>query len=633
MFDGGTSVPEALLRDMAAMLAHRGPDDEGFFNRGPAGLGHRRLSIIDIAGGHQPMANEDDSLWIVFNGEIYNHAEVRKVLEAKGHRYRTWSDTETILHAYEEYGPDCTKHLRGMFAFAIWDTEEKSLFLARDRFGIKPLYYRTDRRGITFASEMKALLVEPGCEASLDPIAVYDYFTSYVFGTNTMFQGIQRLEPGHWLLVKDGRVRTQRYYEPSTDPAVAARSVEENVARLESLLEEVIRDHMMSEVPQGAFLSGGVDSSLITILMSRLMQEPVRTFSIAFSGNQLFDESAYARQVADACGTVHQEYACTPEHMGMLPEVLWHLEEPLADAPTIALLLLCREAARDVTVVHCGDGGDEVFGGYPRFYYDLLAPRYNAIPAWMRRGLLMPACKVARRLPARLRNLGRQGEKYERFAALPPAERYMSLLSITPDAVKHKMLHPDFLASVGEHRSAEVFEELLDEGQALGLDPLSVRQYHDLQSFVPHSLMLKGDKLAMAAGIEGRYPFLDHRVVEFGLSLPPNQRAAWGRLKLAPRRVLARHMPRRFAWRRKQGFAVPIEEWFKASLKDRLHETISEEATAGDGILNPAYLQELAMRLHAGDPHVWPHLWSVFVFQEWRRVFSDPVRVCREHLG
>ena len=632
LFDNGAPAPIGLVQDMATMLAHRGPNDEGFYAKGPVALGHRRLSIIDVSGGGQPISNANDSLWIIFNGEIYNHKEVRADLESKGYRYKTRTDTETILLAYEEYGADCVKRLNGMFAFAIWDERDRSLFIARDRFGIKPLYYRADQHGFAFASEVKALLVDENCDGGLCPEGVFDYFSSFVFGTRTMFQDIHRLAPSHWMRVHDGKIDIERYYWPEIDSAVARVSEADNLEHLSQLFEAVVKDHMMSEVPQGAFLSGGVDSSLITIIMSRLMDDPVRTFSISFEGHKGFDESGYAQQVADAYKTEHHVYNCSPDKVALLPKVLWHLEEPLADAPTIALMMLCQEASKEVTVVHCGDGGDEGYGGYTRFYWDQYANMYNRIPAFMRKGLLTPLYRGLQGLPGEFRNFGRRAEKFTRFSELSPEQRYMTWFSNVPDTVKRQMLTPAFMTQVGGHESVEIFDQLFSEARKLELDHLGTRQYADLYNFVSHSLMLKGDKIAMSAGLEGRFPWLDHRLVDFGLSLPQNQKMSRTQLKIPPRKLLARHMPADFVWRRKQGFGVPIEDWFKGALKESLAEAISDEATRDDGILNGAHLREMAGELHQGNPHVWPFLWCAYVFQQWRKVYSRPREVCREHL-
>ncbi len=631
-FDREKPVEQRLLNGMCQLLAHRGPNDEGLYFDGPLGLGHRRLSIIDIAGGRQPLSNEDDTIWIVFNGEIYNHSELRKELEEKGHRFRTRCDTETIVHAFEEFGFECVTRLRGMFAFAIWDSNRKTLFCARDRFGIKPLYYRLGRQSFSFASEVKPLLLDDECEDLLDTHGVFDYFTSFVFGERTMFGDIRRLLPSHWLSICEGQVRTQRYWWPEIDTEVQRRTPEQNLEALDALLREVVADHMMSEVPQGTFLSGGVDSSLTTILMSQLVDQPLKTFTISFSGHRGFDESRYAKEVADAYRTEHRVLECTPNHISLLPEVLWSLEEPLADAPTIALLMLCREASKEVTVVHCGDGGDEAFGGYTRFYWDQYAGMYNRIPAPVRSMLLMPAYRGLQHLPGPFRNFGRRAEKFSGFCSLPDARRYMTWFSNVPETVKHRMLTQDFLLSNDDYDSAANFEQLFQEGRDLGLSALGIRQYHDLYAFCPHSLLLKGDKLTMSAGIEGRYIWLDDRIVNFGLSLPDEQKMGLLHIKLAPRRLLERYMSKEFVWRKKQGFAVPIEDWFKGALKESLDEAVSDAATSQDGVLDGRYLQRLVRELHAGNPHVWPYLWVAYVYQQWRGAFTAPKATCRERL-
>jgi asparagine synthase (glutamine-hydrolysing) len=632
-YDHEKSIDQSLIFDMNAMLAHRGPNDSGYHFDGPLGFGHRRLSIIDLAAGHQPLSNEDGTVWIVFNGEIYNFRGLKADLEATGHVFRTNCDTEAIVHAYEEYGENCVVRLRGMFTFAIWDSRDRTLFCARDRFGIKPFYYRANDKSFSFASEVKGLLPDPECSETLNPEAIFDFFSSYVFGNRTMFQDVHRLPASHWLRVRDGKVSIQRYWWPEIQKDVTRRSAAENLDALEGLLREVVSDHMMSDVPQGTFLSGGVDSSLITLQMSKLINQPVHTFSISFAGNREFDESKYALQVAKACGAEHKVFDCTPQDIMLLPEVLWHLEEPLADAPTIALLILCREASKDVTVVHCGDGGDEGFGGYTRFYWDQYSRAYNRIPAAIRNHMLTPMYRGLQRLPNPLRNIGRRAEKFTRYSTLSEAKRYMTWFANVPESVKHSMVTEGYLNSLNGYDSSAVFDRLFRDAGDLGLGPLGTRQYHDLYSFCSNSLLLKGDKLTMASSIEGRYVWLDDRLVNFGLSLPDDQKMNLTQLKLAPRRLLAKHMPADFVWRKKQGFAVPIEDWFKGALKNSLNNAVSDSATRADGILNGPYLRQLVQELHAGNPHVWPYLWTAYVFQEWRKVFASPKQACRNHLA
>jgi asparagine synthase (glutamine-hydrolysing) len=626
-------VADSLIRDMTAALAHRGPDDEGYYVAGRIGLGQRRLSIVDVAGGRQPIANEDGAVWIIFNGEIYNHLEIRAYLEARGHRYKTRCDTETILHAYEEFGPDCVRRLRGMFAFAIWDAKDQTLFAARDRFGIKPFYYWQGASGFAFASEMKSLLLDPDLEVTPDPVALYDYFTfKYIPGPNTPWREIKRLQPAHWLVVKDGQVRRQRYWVPEFR-GLSRRSAEEHLEELEALLKASIRDHMMSEVPQGVFLSGGVDSSLIVHLMSEVCNEPIRTFSITFTEHPDFDEAGYARQVADACHTQHHVYNCTPDAIATLPDIFWHIEEPLADAAAIPLHELCRQATRHVTVVHCGDGGDEGFAGYPRFYWDQYAPSVARIPEGIRQHMLAPMFQWGWRLPEPFKEFCRRGEKFCKFAALPAAERYLNWFTPIPDNLKAQMLNPDLLKEVAPHRSADVFRGIFADAAALGLDPLGAKQYCELSSFIPDDLMLKSDKVAMSAGLEGRFPFLDDRLVEFGLSLPPDQKMTRTQLKLPLRRLLARHMSYDFVHRRKHGFEVPVTRWFKDSLQHTLRETIEESQSLLNDVLDLKYLRRMIESLQGNDPAVGRQLFTVFMFQRWRALFRNPKQLCRERLA
>ncbi|MCC6490490.1 MAG: asparagine synthase (glutamine-hydrolyzing) [Candidatus Hydrogenedentes bacterium] len=631
IFDSASQVSAEVVADMTRMMAHRGPNDEGLHVNGQVGLGHRRLSIVDLAGGHQPISNEEDSAWIVFNGEIYNHADLRKELEAKGHRYKTSTDTETILHAYEEYGVDCVHRLRGMFGFAIWDARHRSLLLARDRFGIKPLYYWRGADRISFSSEMKALLIDPDVDVSLDATALYDFFTfKFIPGPQTPFKEIRRLQPGHFMVVKDGRIQVERYWQPEFN-GLSNRSRDDHLEELEHRFKDAIRENLMSEVPQGVFLSGGVDSSLITALMASIIDEPLRTFAVGFEEYQGFDESTYAEQVAAAFRTCHKTFFCRPSSFACLSDALWHIEEPLADAAMIPLYELCRQAARDVTVVHCGDGGDEGFGGYPRFYWDSYAGLYARVPDLLRRGVLAPAFSTLQRLPGPLREIGRRAEKFSKYTGLSRSARYTNWFTLINDDVKHALLTPDFLAEVGQHRSADVFESIFADAARLGMDSLGTNQYCELHSFVPDDLMLKSDKIAMAAGLEGRFPFLDHRLVEFGLSLPPSHQVGYRQLKVLLRQLLARYLPKNFVYRRKQGFEVPVNSWFRTELNTVLRDTIAADEVARDGILNSVYLDGMIRRLHAGDPAAGRQLFAVFVFQRWRKLFEHPKRACREH--
>ncbi len=631
--DGSQPVSPQLIGDMCTVMTHRGPDDRGTHMEGPVGLGHRRLSIIDVAGGHQPISNADDSLWIVFNGEIYNHQELRHDLEAKGYRYKTQSDTETILHAYAAYGADCVAKLRGMFAFAIWDRRDGSLFLARDHFGIKPLYYTQTKEAFLFASEMKALFLDDGVDETLDPTAIYDYFTfKFIPGPRSPFLAVQKLPQGHWMRVQGGQVTLQRYWTPEVD-GILPGTENEHLEALEALLHDVVDEQRMSEVPLGVFLSGGVDSTLLALLHSKMSDQPVSTFSMGFHGQRGYDESDYARQAAAACGAAHHTFQCGPESVRDVPKILWHLEEPLADAAMLPLYTLCREAAKHVTVVHCGDGADEAFGGYTRFYWDGIAAQFGRVPAPLRKGLLAPAFRAMKGLPGGAGNLGRRGEKFCAYAGLSPALRYLNWFTMIPDETKHQLLHPDLLASVADHRSGRIFESLFRQAQAIGLDPHSQRQFCELHNFVPDDLMLKADKLAMASSLEGRFPFLDHRLVSFGLSLPAHRKSNSRHLKGLLKKLLAKHMPRDFVYRKKQGFEVPTGTWFRTQLNEELKDMVSDLSADGSAHLNPAYLKTMMTRLDAGDSTVERQCFSLYVFEQWRRIFASPRRVCRDYLA
>jgi len=624
IFDNEASVDPELIDGMTTLLHHRGPDDAGHYISGPIGLGQRRLGIIDRAGGNQPISNAEDTIWIVFNGEIYNHGELRVQLEAQGYPYKTRTDTETILHAYEAWGTNCVEKLRGMFAFAIWDCRDRSLFLARDRFGMKPLYYWQDSEQFSFASEMKALWLDPTLDSGLDAVALYDYFTfGFIPGVQTPFTKIRRLPPAHWMRIQNGETKIQRYWQPQIERRTS-HSWNGCLEELESLLNVTISDHLMSEAPQGLFLSGGVDSTLMALLMSQKLQEPLRTFAIAFPGQPGFDESSYARQAADHCQAQHHVFDCTDESIDNLDEILWHVEEPLADPAMLPLHSLCKAAAEHVTVVHCGDGGDEAFGGYSRFFWDRYAGAYGRLPNAVRQCVLAPIFRGLQAFPGALKEVGRRGEKFSRHAGLPDFERYMNWFAQSDDSRKHEMLSEDLLVEVGKYRSSDVFRELFSNARGLGLDQLGAMQYTELHSYIPDNLMQKSDKIAMAASLEGRFPFLDHRLVEFGLALPSNFKISGKTMKRPLKALLARHLPRDFVYRRKQGFEVPVIEWLRTTLKAPLAELIADQKRANTGILKTDYFEELGDRLKQGDPAVGKPLYSAFIFLRWAQIFAHP---------
>lgn len=636
IFDPAGEVPVGIVDAMTRMLAHRGPDGAGRFHDRRIGLGHRRLSIVDVAEGAQPMHSSDGTLTVVFNGEIYNHPELKSRFEADGITYRTRCDTESILHAYARYGRDCVYHLEGMFAFALWDHREQALFCARDRFGIKPFYYHLTGDAFSFASELKALFVDETCDDTLDPIALYDYFTfKYVPGPRTPFKAIRQLPPAHTVWIRDGQAAISRYWTPTphTGTADMPAGPEERLEALEAHLIRAIAAHRMSDVPQGLFLSGGVDSTLIALLMRAATNEPVHSYSMSFPGFGSFDEGQYAAEAAKAAGTEHQVFECPPTIADDLQTALWHIESPLADAAMLPLLALCRAARNAVTVIHCGDGGDEAFGGYTRFYWDQFAGGVARVPGAIRRAGFLPAARALQALPGRWAELGRRVEKFTRFADLPPATRYAQWFTFFPNDLKHGVLHRDLLAQVAEHRSGAVFEALFADAAAAGWKGLAQQQYTELHSFVPDDLMLKSDKVAMACGLEGRFPLLDHRIVEFGLSMPAREKVDRRTLKKPLRALLHRHMPPAFVNRPKQGFEVPVSDWLRGPWRDRMMDSLGPTALKDDDLLDADGVGQLLTAFDRGDPAAGRRLFVLFAFQQWRRVCTPIRPAVRRHLA
>jgi asparagine synthase (glutamine-hydrolysing) len=551
-----------VLRAMGEALFHRGPDEGGIHTEPGVGLGMRRLSIIDLKTGHQPLANEDRSVWVVFNGEIYNYRELTAGLLARGHRFATASDTETLVHLYEEYGADCVRHLRGMFAFALWDARKQTLLLARDRLGIKPLYYAQTPPGLVFGSELKALVTSPWVRRRVDPSALAAYLKfGYVPDPLSILEGVVKLPPGHVLLMKDGRAGTpQRYWEPTSHFRGTDEAVDETEAgaRLWNLLGDAVRSHLVSDVPVGAFLSGGVDSSMVVGLMAREAGVPVKTFSVGF-GEEEYNEAPYARRVAEWFGTEHHQLIATPQDLGLLEQVLAACDEPFADASAIPTYLVSRLARQHVKVVLSGDGGDELFAGYDRYVVDRRERRRGHLADL---GWGAPLRFVSDVLPE-----GTRGKNFLRHFSLPRMARYLDAISLFPDQALRDLLEPGVASA-----SPPLFDEILRDSR--GLDPLSRLQDLDLRTYLPGDILTKVDRMSMAHSLEARVPLLDHPLVEFACGLPSGLRMRDGQTKYLLRRILHGRVPDEVLTRPKQGFAVPLRSWFGERLpsffRDRL---------------------------------------------------------------
>ncbi|MBL8369724.1 MAG: asparagine synthase (glutamine-hydrolyzing), partial [Candidatus Accumulibacter sp.] len=560
-FDG-LSVEPRMLSSMGDRIRHRGPDDEGSHVDGPCGIGMRRLSIIDLAGGHQPLSNADGTLWLVCNGEIYNFRELRSELQGKGYRFKTGSDSEVLLHLYDAEGDDFVLRLNGMFDFALWDARRRRLLIGRDRLGVKPLYVLQDWQRLAFASEAKALLALPGVSAELNREVVADYLhLGYVAAPGCIFKGIRKLPPATLLAVEDGEVREWRYWR-LPEEIVSDLSESQWIERVQVQLDESVRMQMVSDVPIGAFLSGGVDSSAVVGLMARHSEQPIRTYAIGFSGGEaeaLYNELPYARQVAKLFATNHREIVVQPDVVALLPKLLWHMDEPLSDTAFITTYLVSAFAREDVKVILSGVGGDELFGGYRRYLGGHYARRYRRWPGWLRR----MASYAARRLPtdrhSGLLNNLRLAKGFMASAEMSSDERYRSYLQV--------LSRRHVSALLLEESAAGPSDSLARAFAAAGNEDELNRMFAvDAETQLPDDLLLLTDKMSMAVSLECRVPLLDHQLVELAAAMPAAIKVRDGRLKHLLKASLADLLPDEILNRKKRGFGTPMGAWLKREL-------------------------------------------------------------------
>lgn len=611
-----SDVRGALLDRMCAVIRHRGPDDQGTVVAGRAALGMRRLSIIDVAGGHQPIHNETGRVSIVFNGEIYNFQEVTAELKARGHVFKTHSDTEAIVHAYEEYGLDCVQHLRGMFGLAIWDADAEKLFLARDRVGKKPLYYTLTRTGdLVFGSELKSLLEHPEVEREVDPQAVDAYLSfGYVPDPHSIFRGIKKLPPGHLLTFEKGEVTVREYWDFQFE-AGETKPEQHYLKHVRELLDESVRLRMISEVPLGAFLSGGVDSSTIVGLMARHSPFPVKTFSIGFAEDS-YNELKYARIAAKHFATEHHEFIVTPEICDVVDELAWHFDEPFADSSAIPTYMVSKLAREHVTVVLSGDGGDELFGGYTRYAIDQQRAKLGRLPRGLREGVLRP---LSENLPH-----GAWGRNYLRNVSLDPIDRYIDSISQFTELHKRSLYTAGFrgeLNAAGGPMGAELFRQLakkIETGNAL--DPLL---YLDSKTYLPGDILTKVDRMSMAVSLEARAPLLDHKLIDYVSRIPASMKLRGNTTKYLLKEAVRDLVPAEVLDRPKQGFGVPVQEWINRQLRSRMRETLTERRTVERGIVEPAYVQVLLDEHERGRRDHSAPLWSLLMLELWYRTFAD----------
>jgi len=614
--DRNKPVEAGAVRAMCQTIVHRGPDDEGIYTDGPVGLGMRRLSIIDLVGGHQPLSNEDGTVWVVFNGEIYNYRDLRPGLEARGHRFATNSDTEVIVHLYEEYGADFVKHLRGMFAIALWDRARETLVLVRDRLGIKPLYYAPLGDRLVWGSEIKALLAD-GVPREIDPQALHEYLSyNYVPGPRSIFKSVRKLQPGHRLIARRGDVTVEPYWRPEPAPAQnGTEPVAYYVERLAELLRESVRYRLIADVPLGVFLSGGLDSSTVVAVMREVSSDPIKTFSIGFE-DQSFNELPYARMVAKHFETEHHEFVVRPDAVDLVPKLVHFFDEPFADSSAIPCYYLSELARQHVTVALGGDGGDEVFAGYETYAAYKVASLYRGLSPRLT-GIIPP---LVARLPVSHRKVSfdYKAKRFVQSALLPPERAHYAWKEVFSDDMKRE-LYATAAGSLEDPFGA--FERQFADCAAAPM--LSQLQYVDLRVYLPDDILVKVDRTSMAHSLEARVPLLDHKLVEFAATVPPELQLRGLRKKYLLKRAMAHRLPGQILNRKKGGFNVPVPAWLRHDLSDYVRDVLSEKRLREQGFFNPAYVQQMVRDHRDLKADYSRNVWGLLIFALWHEKFAS----------
>ena len=607
------------VQRMCDAIAHRGPDDEGFYFEPGVGLGMRRLSIIDLDTGHQPIHNEDRSIQVVFNGEIYNYKELRQELQQRGHSFYTDTDTETIVHLYEEYGSKVVEKLRGMFAFALWDGRRRQLLLARDRLGIKPLFYAYNHGRLIFASELKAILQLPEIDTALNWKSAQRLFTFLATpSSESLVEGVHKLGPGQILIAAPNRgPRVEQYWDVHFVPDYE-HDEDFFVERLRELLLEAVRLRMISDVPIGAFLSGGLDSSAVVAMMSGLASEPVKTYTIGFEDSG-FDETPYARQVAAQFGTVHSEQILATNALDVIEDIAWYLDEPLGDSSVIPTYMVSKLAARDVKVSLSADGGDELFAGYDKYVVENRERNYRFIPSPLRSAMGY----IGRALPDSAR-----GKNFLEHIALDGVNRYLDASTFFKLEDQKRLFRPE----VFELMSADPYRSEAEHLRKHNGNWLSSLQYLDLKSYLPLDILTKVDRMSMAHSLEARVPLLDHKLVEFAATIPPELKLKQGATKYIFKKAMRGILPGAIIDRPKHGFAVPLGQWFKGRFDDFLHDLLLSDTSKRRGILNPGHVEHL-IGLHRRGRPLDSQLWTLISFELWCRTFMDRKPIPREPVA
>ena len=609
----GEPVSAEILAHMTNSISHRGPDDSGSYVEGSLGLGFARLSIIDLSGGHQPMSNETGDIWLVFNGEIWNYKQLRKELLEKGHQFRTNSDTETIVHAYEEYGVDCIARLHGMFSFAIWDAPRRRLLLARDRAGKKPLDYTQVNGNLLFGSEIKSLLYHPDVKRKADTQALADFLSvRYVPGPATLFANIYKVLPGHWLLYENNTLREECYWD-YTFGQTENRPVEEYMQGIRQHVHRAVEERMIADVPVGTFLSGGIDSSIVTGIMSQLTNQPIQTFAVGFD-EEGYSELPYAKLAAEHFGTEHHELIVKSSDLAAYwPLLTWHRDEPVSEPSDLGVYLISKLARKYVKVVLSGEGGDELFAGYPKYVVDWMARYYHILPIPIRDSVITP---LLDQLPYSMRKL----KIAARNLSQPVPQRWMSWFGIFNGQLKEKILS-DFTKASINIDSSRVFQRWLSTNPQR--DNLSSMLYLDTKIWLPDNLLMKGDKMTMAASLEARMPLLDYQLTEYAASIPSNVKVKPFRAKYLFKRTFADFLPEAILTRKKMGFNVPTGMWFREGQRNLITQLLLSERARDRGYLNDVFVAKLLRDHLEGKTNYQAQLFTLASLELWFRVFID----------
>ncbi|GAX61232.1 asparagine synthase [Candidatus Scalindua japonica] len=618
-FDKDSTVDRRVLENMMAIMNHRGPDDKGMYIKGQVGLGHKRLSIIDLNTGKQPISNEDMNVWVVYNGEIYNYRELRKRLIEKGHVFKTESDTEVIVHLYEEYGESFISELRGMFAFALWDEKESVLLLARDRVGIKPLYYCMTKDSFLFSSEMKSILEDPKVKREENP-EIVDRFLTYFYipGTETLLKGIHKLSPGHYLILKNEKINIKQYWDLNFSNSKRNYSFEDSKGQLIDLLRESVRDHMISDVPVGFLLSGGIDSTALLSFAIDETDKDISTFTIGFEGESFADERPFARLAAEKFGTKHYEMTMSSQgFLNFLPKYVWHMEEPVCEPPAIALYYVSKLAKEHVKVLISGEGGDEAFAGYPNYR--------NYV--WMERikKIIGPLNSPISVLIDKLGNM-RYLEKLKKYAPLMTLEmkEYYYSRTSSPSGYfndnKNEFYSKEFGDNINKNNSAGITRDYFEN--ITKVSNLNKMLYIDTKTWLPDDLLTKADKITMANSVELRVPLLDHRLLEFAANLPDSHKLNWFTTKHILKKAFSNKVPKEILYRKKTGFPVPYESWLRNEMKDFVYDIMMDKKTLNRGYFEKKSIERL-IRENSQRMNHSKVIFSLIVLELWHRKFID----------